>query len=379
MEEEKKINEIEKPKLDKRKQFLNIAFILIVFVGIFTYMIRAEGIDNLAKMITEVDRKWIIAGMVCLFLMWLCDSINLHVMIKRLYPDQKFTNSIKVTMIGNLFSDLTPSSSGGQPMQAYYLAKTGKKTSDSFSILMMKFVITQATLIILTIVIGISQFSFFATVLKQYTWIGVFGIILNVGLLVFIILAGLKEGFLIKISDPIINFLAKIKIGKHRLIKDVDKATKKYNDGVINFSEQFIKMKDQKGFIAEIAIIGLIQSALYYAITYTVYKSMGNSGANIFQIIVLQAFLQLIMTFTPTPGAGLGAEGGFYILFSSVFQKGSIGMSILFWRMYTFYLPIIIGALFMIPTKEERTIRKREKMIEKENKKIYNNQKENKD
>jgi uncharacterized membrane protein YbhN (UPF0104 family) len=85
------------------------------------------------------------------------------------------------------------------------------------------------------------------------------------------------------------------------------------------------------------------------------------------------------MTFTPTPGAGLGAEGGFYILFSSVFQKGSIGMSILFWRMYTFYLPIIIGALFMIPTKEERTIRKREKMIEKENKKIYNNQKENKD
>ena len=67
MEEEKKINEIEKPKLDKRKQFLNIAFILIVFVGIFTYMIRAEGIDNLAKMITEVDRKWIIAGMVCLF------------------------------------------------------------------------------------------------------------------------------------------------------------------------------------------------------------------------------------------------------------------------------------------------------------------------
>ena len=371
-DEIKNDTEVEKPKINKKKQLIDILFIILVFIGIFTYMIKAEGADNLIQMLTEVDKGWIVIGMICLILMWLCDALNLQIMLKKLYPKQKFTNSIKVTMIGNLFSNITPSSSGGQPMQAYYLAKTGKKPSDSFSILMMKFVITQTTLIILTILIGISQFNFFATVLKQYTWIGVLGIILNVGLLVVIILAGIKEGFLIKIANPIIKFLGKIKLGKHKLIKNVDKATEKFNSGVANYSEQFIKMKQQKGLIAKVAIIGLIQSALYYTITYTVYRAMGNSGANLFQIIVLQAFLQLIMTFTPTPGAGLGAEGGFYLLFSSIFQKGSIGMSILFWRMYTFYLPIIIGAFFLIPNKEERTERKREKKVEKEKRKLYN-------
>ena len=40
-------------------------------------------------------------------------------------------NSIKVSMIGLLFNNITPFSSGGQPMQAYELTKTGKRVSDS--------------------------------------------------------------------------------------------------------------------------------------------------------------------------------------------------------------------------------------------------------
>ena len=31
-------------------------------------------------------------------------------------------------------------------------------------------------------------------------------------------------------------------------------------------------------------------------------------------------------------------------------------MSILFWRLYTFYLPIIVGSFFLIPTKSEKKI-----------------------
>ena len=97
--------------------------------------------------------------------------------------------------------------------------------------------------------------------------------------------------------------------------------------------------------------VAVVQSLVYYSITYTVYRSFGNSGVSFWQIIPTQAFLLLIMTFIPTPGAGLGAEGGFYLLFNSIFKYGTINMSILFWRIYTFYLPIIVGALFLIPTK----------------------------
>jgi len=98
-------------------------------------------------------------------------------------------------------------------------------------------------------------------------------------------------------------------------------------------------------------ISATIQSFAYYSITYMVYKAFGNSGVTFWQIIPTQAVLLLIMMFIPTPGSGLGAEGGFYLLFQSIFKEGTINMSILFWRMYTFYLPIIVGALFLIPAK----------------------------
>jgi uncharacterized membrane protein YbhN (UPF0104 family) len=29
-------------------------------------------------------------------------------------------------------------------------------------------------------------------------------------------------------------------------------------------------------------------------------------------------------------------------------------MSILFWRLYTFYLPILVGLFFLIPTRSDR-------------------------
>ena len=114
-------------------------------------------------------------------------------------------------------------------------------------------------------------------------------------------------------------------------------------------------MNSKKKTVIKIFIIATIQSFLYYSLTYIVYRAFGNSGISYFQIVPAQAFLLLIMTFIPTPGSGIGAEGGFLLIFNSIFKQGTINMSILFWRLYTFYLPIIIGALFLIPVKKSKT------------------------
>ncbi|MEG0664334.1 MAG: lysylphosphatidylglycerol synthase domain-containing protein, partial [Clostridia bacterium] len=59
-------------------------------------------------------------------------------------------------------------------------------------------------------------------------------------------------------------------------------------------------------------------------------------------------FLMMIMAFIPTPGAGGAAEGGFFVIFKTFFAVNEIKMAILFWRIYTFYLPILVGGLFLI-------------------------------
>lgn len=112
-------------------------------------------------------------------------------------------------------------------------------------------------------------------------------------------------------------------------------------------------MRKEKKVIISMFISACLQSLFYYAITYMVYRAFGNNGISLFTIIPAQAFLLMLMTFIPTPGSGGGAEGGFLLIFNSIFREGTINISILFWRMYTFYLPIIIGALFLIPIKKK--------------------------
>lgn len=335
-------------KTDKKITIFNFILIAIIFIGLTIYMFCVDGIENILYVLKNVDYTWVLAGLGCLLILWICDSLTLHIPLKKLYPDQRFSNSIKVTMIGQLFNNITPFSSGGQPMQAYELTKTGKRASDSMSILAMKFIITQIALVIFTLVVVMFQLNFFKELFKDFLWVAVLGILANILLIIVVILAGINKKFITWITTPVIKLLGKLKLLKHPEL-----TIEKLDISITNFNQQFKLMNSQKSVVIKIFVISCIQSLAYYSITYMVYRAFGNSGIEFWQIIPVQAFLLLFMTIIPTPGAGIGAEGGFLILFNSIFKEGTINLSILFWRIYTFYLPIIIGAFFLIPSQKK--------------------------
>ena len=333
---------------NKKTIFLNIALIIFIFVGLFTYMIFVDGLDNILNLLTKVNYLYVLGGLFCLIMMWLFNGMCLHIPLKKLYPNQHFFNSLRVSMIGQLFNNITPFSSGGQPMQAYELTKTGKKASDSMSALTIQFIVSQIALILLTHVIALFEFKFFINLFKDFLFIAILGFSVNIVLIIVVILAGINKKMITCFTTPFIKLL-----GKLRIVKNTDELIEKVDNSIQNFNNQFKFMAKQKKTVIQIFILACIQNLFYYGITYMVYKAFGNSGINFLQIVPVQAFLLLIMTVTPTPGAGIGAEGGFFILFSSIFKEGTINMSILFWRIYTFYLPILIGALFLIPFKQK--------------------------
>lgn len=339
---EEEIKEI-KPT-SKKTILINIAIILIIFICLFIYMINVDGIDNIINLLKNSDLRWVGIGLVCIVIYWITEAACLHIPFKKMFKGQKFSNTFRISMIGQLFNNITPFSSGGQPMQAYEMSKDGKKMSDALSILVMKFIISQTTLVIFTAIVLIFQFSYFTTLVNNFLFLAIFGFAVNIGAIIFIFLMGVNKKLVLVILKPIYILLGKLKI-----FKNVDEKIDKLVLSVDNFSNQFALMKKEKMMIVQMTLISVVQFMAYYYITYAVYRAFGNSGVSVFSIIPAQAFLMMIMAFTPVPGAGIAAEGGFLILFDSIFQKGTINMSILFWRIYTFYIPIIIGALFLIP------------------------------
>ena len=99
-------------KKNKKKYAFNILIIIVIFSVFLIYMIKHDGIETIREILNTADYKWIIAGLVCLILVWLSESLCLHLPLKQIYPNQKFLNSVKINMIGQLFNNLTPFATG---------------------------------------------------------------------------------------------------------------------------------------------------------------------------------------------------------------------------------------------------------------------------
>ena len=129
-------------------------------------------------------------------------------------------------MIGLLFNNITPFASGGQPMQAYELTKTGKRVSDSLSAMAIKFIITQIALVVTTIVVIFFEFDFFKNLMQNYLCVAIVGFLINILAIVIVILVGIKKSIISSITTPIIKFLGKIHILKHpiEILEKLDKS-----------------------------------------------------------------------------------------------------------------------------------------------------------
>ena len=89
-----------------------------------------------------------------------------------------------------------------------------------------------------------------------------------------------------------------------------------------------------------------------------VYHAFGQHGTHWYQLLTLSCLLYVSASYTPLPGASGAQEGGFVVYFGKIFQNGTIGMALLTWRFFTFYLFLIVGVGMVLL---EKVILKKEK------------------
>lgn len=338
----------------KKSKIINFLFIFAVFVGLIIYMINEDGIENIVNVLKNANYGWIVAGLACLLVEWFSEALIMHIPLKKMYPKHKYKLSLQTNIIGRLFNNITPFSSGGQPFIAYILKKHGLRASDTLSVLMMKFVVYQIGLFTWAFILLFTNLNFFNNTFGNYIWLVVLGFVMNLIATVFILTAGINKNIILKIAKPFIKLGSKIKIGKRRLVKDYDATLIKIDGSISNYSDQFNKMKGEKKILLKMFAIQMVQLLAYFSIPFMIYQAFGNVGTSYIQVVLVQAFLLLVMSFIPTPGSGLGAEGGFALFYRTIFATG-LNLAILFWRLYTFYLPIIVGVLVFVAMNRKET------------------------
>ena len=339
-------------KKKKHGNKLNLIICAIAFVVMLVYLFFVDKIENVVNAVRNINPIFIVICVLFMVGYWLCESATVHVILKELHPQAKFKDTFTNTIIGQYFNCITPCASGGQPMQAYYFVKFGVPLGSGLSALLSRFIVYQFVLTVysvFTLCIGIGQFG---DDLKQKGLMPfvLIGFAVNTAVIVFLLAIAFCKNGTIKFANWIITVLAKMHIIKNPLKQRVY-----FTREVHKFHNNFNFLKKNVKVILKACFFTVIQLTLYLSISYVLYLGFGLHGTSLLQVISYQAFVLMISSFIPLPGAIGAAELGYSGFFRTILGSYT-GVSTMLWRIFTFYMPIIVGMVFTMTLKKKKGI-----------------------
>lgn len=330
-------------KADTKGYAKGLAFIAGTFAVLCIWLLKQYSIQALWKMMLGMRPLWILAALGLMVVYWVFESLGLHLAVSRFVPTQNPGDTFCATMIGQFFNCITPFSSGGQPMQAWYLVKKGVSLSFASCSLLIKFIVYQFVLTIYSALTLLLCFKSFAGRISSIGWL----IFVGFGVNLLVITGLLCLGFLRRPTEKVlygsVSLLKKVKLISEQA---ASKAKERIQKELMEFYEGFAQIRQDIGGILAMSALTAVQLTVFFLIPLCIFYAFGLGKADVLLMICAGAFVLNFTSFIPLPGAAAGAEIGFHTIFSIFFPTHILSVAILFWRLLTFYLPICVGGCF---------------------------------
>ena len=137
-------------KLHKNKKNL-ISVLLFLLLAALTFSAICKGNDmtEVAKAVRKMD-AWYLFGAMGLGIFFVsAEGLMICYLLRALGNPIAAGRCIKYSFIGFFYSGITPSATGGQPMQLYHMKKDGLKISESTVVLMTVAVLYKFVLVVI--------------------------------------------------------------------------------------------------------------------------------------------------------------------------------------------------------------------------------------
>lgn len=330
-------------KMSVKKMVISGLLFLAIMAITFMVLFRNQDIPKIIHLLKQVDLKFVGIAILCGLIFVYGEGVNIRRALKLFGYHANRRNAIKYGAAGFFFSSITPSSTGGQPMQLYYLYKDGIKLAHGSLALLLELACYQFVTLMFAIIAYVYNFDFFGKMSRPVQFFLFLGIALNVVVL-FIVLSSI---FSQRISN---GMLGLIKVLMRKLkFHDIERRTQVLELQFKEYEGSAIYIKENKGVIIKMCFTTLVQILAIHSIPYFIYLAMGQHGFGYFTVLSLQAVLHITVAALPLPGAVGVSESGFMVLYQLLYTKGMIGSALLLSRGISFYLLLIFcGVLLLI-------------------------------
>ena len=322
-----------------------LIFIIISTIIMFLILHKNDDLVNLFKIIKIINMKFILSAILFIFIFWLLEAFMIYFLIIKFTNNEKniknFWLAVKVTMIGQYYSNITPLATGGQPVQLLVLKDDNISLSNGTAILISKFLLFQVGVTIYSFILALHKMNILFNSHNGASAFVIMGLVLNMVMLTFIILIAFNQQILLKFCEKLFGLLHRLKI-----IKDVEAVMGKTEKFIWEYKESIGKLNEDYWFTIKMFAITFVQLTVFFSTTFFVYKSLNLTGSTFLDIVCLQAFLYMAVSFIPTPGTAGASEVGFMLLLGPLFPTNIISTALLLWRGISYYFSLIFSGIF---------------------------------
>ena len=368
----------------KKKRKFNGGFIfnlIVLAISVFLviqFLTSENGLIDLVKSKDSFLIGWAIAGLLVFDLNMFIDAIVTMIYIRMQYKDFRLIDAVKVAFVGVFFGAITPSNTGGQPMQLFVMSKMKVNIGFGSACMTQKFIVYQYVTMAISIFAIIAKFEFFQDSFTNF-WSSAF-IVLGFLTQVLVTVLFLIVCYSSKVTVFLLRLIGRL-LKKIKFVKEPEKKIKRLKREFIQFHKaNKLISSDKKRFALIIGLV-FVQVLMIMSVPFFIYLAFDmpkNAAAqglplgNLFDFICIQSFVLFTSNLIPLPGASGGAALAFSMYFGRYFGDKRILPAILLWRFIVYYGAMLLTAPFSYYTKGHKKeklseqIEEAEEEIEKE-------------
>ncbi len=328
--------------MNKKKGILNAVFLTAVFLITIYCVFHGQDMGELISYIKSADTRYWLVAVVCVVFFIGSESVIIYYMMHTIKQKVKLLHCFLYSFVGFFFSCITPSATGGQPAQIYYMRKDKIPVPVSTLVLMIVTITYKLVLVVLGAAVVIFRPQEVMVYLQPVIGWCYLGVALNVFCVSFMMLLVFHPTMAKNMLLAIIRGLGKI-----RLIKRKDHYLEKIGHAMEQYQDVASYFATHRLVVWNVFVITVVQRLLLFYVTYLVYRSFGMSGTGMVTVVILQGMISVAVDMLPLPG-GMGiSERLFMGMFVPVF--GSITLpAMVVSRGLSYYTELIISALLTI-------------------------------
>lgn len=324
------------------------SFIILIVTLFVLFLVLKDDYKNIIAIITTMDIKFVLIAVI-LYISYLF----FHALVNYLWVNEKeklsLPQAFQHMIITQFFNGITPFSTGGQPMEIYMLKNHGFRYTKATNVIMQNFIVYQLALVIFGLFAVSYNFITGVLVYKSVlTTLIILGFLINTIVAVVMLFVATSKKF----TKSLLNVITRLGNNLH-FIKNKEKFLAKWEERLEDFHNCTKEVKKKKGLFVLGIILNLISLTCYYAIPlFLVYSLHDYNSMTFFTSVVASAYVLIIGSFVPIPGATGGIEYGFLEIFSSFLSTTSVRAVMIIWRFITYYLGMILGGILFSFHKE---------------------------